>query len=43
VATTPLFTLFLTPVVLGDREKITWRIALGSVLIVVGVIFVTAL
>ncbi len=43
VATTPFFTLLLTPVILGDREKITWRIVAGSILLVVGVVFVTTL
>lgn len=43
VATVPLFTLALTPLILGDREKITWRIVLGALFTVAGVILVTSL
>ncbi len=41
VATVPLFTLFLAPLILGDKEKITPRVIISSIIIVIGVVFVT--
>ena len=41
VATVPLFTLFIAPLILGNKEKITPRVVLSSVSIVIGVVFVT--
>ena len=41
VATVPLFTLFLAPLILGDKEKITPRVIIASIIIVIGVVFVT--
>ncbi len=43
VATVPLFTLLLGPLILGSREKFTWRIVLGALFTVAGVILVTSL
>ncbi len=43
VATVPLFTLALAPLILGSRERITRRIVLGALFTVVGVVLVTAL
>lgn len=43
VSTVPLFTLLLTPLLLGNREKITRHIVVGTCLIVLGVVLVTAL
>lgn len=42
VATVPLFTLVLAPLILGDRERITRRIALGALFTVSGVVLVTS-
>ena len=41
VATVPLFTLFLAPFILGNKEKITLRVIIASIIIVVGVVLVT--
>ncbi len=41
VATVPLFTLFLAPLILGNKEKITIRVIIASIIIVIGVVFVT--
>ncbi len=43
VSTVPLFTLVLAPLILGGRERLTWRIVAGVCLIVAGVILVTTL
>ena len=43
VATVPLFTLALAPLILGKRERITQRIVLGALFTVAGVVLVTAL
>ncbi len=43
VATVPLFTLVLAPLILGNREKITSRIVVGALFTVTGVILVTSL
>lgn len=43
VATVPLFTLALAPLILGRRERITSRIVFGALFIVAGVILVTSL
>lgn len=43
VSTVPLFTLVLTPVLLGGKERITRRIIFGACFIVAGVALVTAL
>ena len=36
-----LFTLFLAPLILGNKEKITIRVIIASIIIVIGVVFVT--
>ena len=41
VATVPLFTLLLTPLLLGGKERLTSRIVVGACLIVIGVVLVT--
>ena len=41
VATVPLFTLFLAPLILGDKEKITLPVIASSIIIVIGVVLVT--
>jgi len=43
VSTVPLFTLILTPLLLGSKERLTRGIVVGSLLIVVGVVLVTVL
>ncbi len=43
VATVPLFTLALAPLILGRRERITPRIVFGAIVTVVGVVLVTSL
>jgi uncharacterized membrane protein len=37
LATNPLFTLVLAAIFLRDVERITWRIVVGAILVVVGV------
>lgn len=40
-STTPLFTLVLSPIFLKGHEKVTLRVLLASILIVIGIILIT--
>ena len=43
VATVPIFTLVLAPLILGSRERITFRIVAGALLTFLGVILVISM